>query len=111
MNQKTLKKQKQKNLLVEQIFEEILLKKEQEILTRKDFEKLLSCGNRHGKYLNKCNDKFCKICAVRNRHERYNKIEQSIFGSEKFAEKKGYSEHFVTFTVDYLQYAENENYK
>lgn len=111
MNEKTLKKQKQKNLLVEQIFEEILLEKEQEILTRKDFEKLLSCGNRHGKYLNKCNDKFCKICAVRNRHERYNKIEQSIFGSEKFAEKKGYSEHFVTFTVDYLQYAENENYK
>ena len=111
MNQKTLKKQKQKNLLVEQIFEEILLEKEQEILTRKDFEKLLSCGNRHGKYLNKCNDKFCKICAVRNRHERYNKIEQSIFGSEKFAGKKGYSEHFVTFTVDYLQYAENENYK
>ena len=111
MNQKTLKKQKQKNLLVEQIFEEILLEKEQEILTRKDFEKLLSCGNRHGKYLNKCNDKFCKICAVRNRHERYNKIEQSIFGSEKFTGKKGYSEHFVTFTVDYLQYAENENYK
>ena len=111
MNQKTLKKQKQKNLLVEQIFEEILLEKEQEILTRKDFEKLLYCGNRHGKYLNKCNDKFCKICAVKNRHERYNKIEQSIFGSEKFVEKKGYSEHFVTFTVDYLQYAENENYK
>ena len=111
MNQKILKKQKQKNLLVEQIFEEILLEKEQEILTRKDFEKLLSCGNRHGKYLNKCNDKFCKICAVRNRHERYNKIEQSIFGSEKFTGKKGYSEHFVTFTVDYLQYSENENYK
>lgn len=111
MNDKILKIQKQKNLLVEQIFEEILLEKEQEILTRKDFEKLLSCGNRHGKYLNKCNDKFCKICAVRNRHERYNKIEQSIFGSEKFTGKKGYSEHFVTFTVDYLQYSENGNYK
>ena len=88
MNQKTLKKQKQKNLLVEQIFEEILLEKEQEILTRKDFEKLLSCGNRHGKYLNKCNDKFCKICAVRNRHERYNKSSKAYSDQKNLLARK-----------------------
>ena len=40
------------------------------------------------------------------------KFVQSETGTKDIIKSsKGYSEHFVTFTVDYLQYAENENYK
>lgn len=71
----------------------------------KRHKKIKACGTSEmrsdGKiYINKCNDKFCRICLARERRKRFNKLKK-IFEKSEMKLEKGYVEAFLTLNFNY----------
>ena len=108
MKNKELKELKARNVLVEDVIKKIKIETDninEKLEYSKRYKKIKACGTSEmrsdGKiYINKCNDKFCRICLARERRKRFNKLKK-IFEKSEMKLKKGYVEAFLTLNFNY----------
>lgn len=108
MKNKELKELKARNVLVEDVIKKIKIETDninEKLEYSKRYERIKKCGTSEmrtdGKvYINKCNDKFCRICLARERRKRFNKLKK-IFEKSETKFKKGYVEAFLTLNFNY----------
>lgn len=108
MKNKELKELKTRNVLVEDVIKKIKIETDninEKLEYSKRYKKIKACGTSEmrsdGKiYINKCNDKFCRICLARERRKRFNKLKK-IFEKSEAKFKKGYVEAFLTLNFNY----------
>ena len=108
MKNKELKELKAKNVLVEDVIKKIKIETDninKKLEYSKRYKKIKACGTSEmrsdGKiYINKCNDKFCRICLARERRKRFNKLKK-IFEISEMKLEKGYVEAFLTLNFNY----------
>ena len=108
MKNKELKELKAKNVLVEDVIKKIKIETDninKKLEYSKRYKKIKACGTSEmrsdGKiYINKCNDKFCRICLARERRKRFNKLKK-IFEKSEMKLEKGYVEAFLTLNFNY----------
>ena len=109
MKNKEIKELKAKNVLVEDVIKKIKIETDdidEKIEYSKRYIKIRKCGTSEVRsdnnkvYINKCNDKFCRICAVRERRKRFNKL-KTIFEKSEMKLEKGYVESFLTLNFNY----------
>ena len=108
MKNKELKELKARNVLVEDVIKKIKIETDninEKLEYSKRYERIKKCGTSEmrtdGKvYINKCNDKFCRICLARERRKRFNKLKK-IFEKSETKLKKGYVEAFLTLNFNY----------
>ena len=108
MKNKELKELKARNVLVEDVIKKIKIETDninEKLEYSKRHKKIKACGTSEmrsdGKiYINKCNDKFCRICLARERRKRFNKLKK-IFEKSEMKLEKGYVEAFLTLNFNY----------
>lgn len=108
MKNKELKELKARNVLVEDVIKKIKIETDninKKLEYSRRYKKIKACGTSEmrsdGKiYINKCNDKFCRICLARERRKRFNKLKK-IFEKSETKFKKGYVEAFLTLNFNY----------
>ena len=108
MKNKELKELKARNVLVEDVIKKIKIETDninEKLEYSKRYKKIKACGTSEmrsdGKiYINKCNDKFCRICLARERRKRFNKLKK-IFEKSEMKLEKGYVEAFLTLNFNY----------
>lgn len=108
MKNKELKELKARNVLVEDVIKKIKIGTDninEKLEYSKRYKKIKACGTSEmrsdGKiYINKCNDKFCRICLARERRKRFNKLKK-IFEKSEMKLEKGYVEAFLTLNFNY----------
>ena len=102
------KELKARNVLVEDVIKKIKIETDninEKLEYSKRYKKIKACGTSEmrsdGKiYINKCNDKFCRICLARERRKRFNKLKK-IFEKSEMKLEKGYVEAFLTLNFNY----------
>lgn len=102
------KELKARNVLVEDVIKKIKIETDninKKLEYSRRYKKIKACGTSEmrsdGKiYINKCNDKFCRICLARERRKRFNKLKK-IFEKSETKFKKGYVEAFLTLNFNY----------
>lgn len=108
MKNKELKELKARNVLIEDVIKKIKIETDninKKLEYSKRYKKIKTCGTSEmrsdGKiYINKCNDKFCRICLARERRKRFNKLKK-IFEKSEMKLEKGYVEAFLTLNFNY----------
>ena len=108
MKNKEFKELKARNVLIEDVIKKIKIETDninEKLEYSKRYKKIKACGTSEmrsdGKiYINKCNDKFCRICLARERRKRFNKLKK-IFEKSEAKFKKGYVEAFLTLNFNY----------
>lgn len=108
MKNKELKELKARNVLVEDVIKKIKIETDninKKLEYSRRYKKIKACGTSEmrsdGKiYINKCNDKFCRICLARERRKRFNKL-KTIFEKSEVKLQKGYVEAFLTLNFNY----------
>ena len=108
MKNKELKELKARNVLIEDVIKKIKIETDninEKLEYSKRYKKIKACGTSEmrsdGKiYINKCNDKFCRICLARERRKRFNKLKK-IFEKSEMKLEKGYVEAFLTLNFNY----------
>ena len=108
MKNKKFKELKARNVLIEDVIKKIKIETDninEKLEYSKRYKKIKACGTSEmrsdGKiYINKCNDKFCRICLARERRKRFNKLKK-IFEKSEAKFKKGYVEAFLTLNFNY----------
>ena len=108
MKNKEIEELKARNVLVEDVIKKIKIETDninEKLEYSKRYERIKKCGTSEmrsdGKiYINKCNDKFCRICLTRERRKRFNKLKK-IFEKSETKLEKGYVEAFLTLNFNY----------